>query len=90
MFETEVEMPDGECVTVEVHYDVSGGYAPATWGYYGGEPAEEPEVEIVSLIVVDDPSGQCAPGEVIDTNLLSVTRTEWYAMCMEHVRQRGV
>jgi len=61
-FETTIRLPadvdadqDVEIV-VEVEYSIYGGYRPATWGYYGGEPAEYPEVEIESIVVVDDPA----------------------------------
>lgn len=45
-------------ILVEVTYNVHGSYRPATWGYYGGEPEEGPEMEIESIEVVDD----TAPG----------------------------
>jgi hypothetical protein len=45
-----------EELQVTVTYDVSGEYRDATWGYNGGDPAEEPEVEVVS--VYDSQTGE--------------------------------
>ena len=39
-----------EEITVGVDFDVSGRYSPATWGYYGGEPEEYPEIEIRKIV----------------------------------------
>jgi hypothetical protein len=39
-----------EEIVVGVDFDVSGQYSPATWGYYGGEPEEYPEIEIRKIV----------------------------------------
>lgn len=64
--EREVEIEDGEdwvVVTLLVKVEVSGGYAPATWGYDGGTPEEFPEAEITAVTWLDAPYGkQRVPG----------------------------
>lgn len=37
-----------------VEFIVSGSYLPATWGYWGGEPPETPELEIVEVAPMFD------------------------------------
>lgn len=32
-----------------VEYEISGKYLPATWGYWGGDPPEKPELEIIEV-----------------------------------------
>lgn len=48
--------PPEETLEVRVTYDVSGSYRPATWGDYGGDPEEYPELEVMS--VYDENTGQ--------------------------------
>lgn len=42
-----------EEIRVGVNYNISGEYAPATWGYHGGEPPESPEIEIEKIVDLD-------------------------------------
>ena len=43
------EDPDDESVpyylTLGINYSVSGSYQPGTWGYWGGDPPEYPEID---------------------------------------------
>jgi hypothetical protein len=41
--------PPPETIKVGVNYSISGEERPATWGYHGGEPAEHPELDDVSV-----------------------------------------
>ena len=50
-----------EEIDIKVTYDVEGEYHPATWGYHGGEPEENPELNIMT--VTDLENGQ----EILDT-----------------------
>jgi hypothetical protein len=34
---------------LEIEFEISGEYRPATWGYYGGSPEEWPEAEVVEI-----------------------------------------
>lgn len=49
-----VELPEEEEHILEVEYSIYGKYRPATWGYYGGEPAEYPELELGEIHGVDE------------------------------------
>jgi hypothetical protein len=40
---------ESEEIDVEVEWTTEGEYRPATWGYSGGDPAEYPEVNLVSV-----------------------------------------
>ena len=42
-----------EEIDVGVDYEISGDYMPATWGYYGGDPEEFPEIEITRVVDLD-------------------------------------
>ena len=44
---------DGETVTAALVFDISGVHRPATWGYYGGDPPESPELDDVRLVLGD-------------------------------------
>lgn len=50
-----------EEIDIKVTYDVEGEHHPATWGYHGGEPEENPELNIMT--VTDLENGQ----EILDT-----------------------
>lgn len=51
----ELELPAsvnvaGRALTATLIVEVIGECRPASWDYYGGEPAEEPEVSFLSLM----------------------------------------
>ena len=46
--ELTIEVGD-EDIFVTVVYCIHGKYIPETWGYFGGSPAEYPEVEVVEI-----------------------------------------
>jgi len=48
------ELEDEEIIELEIEFTVYGSYRPATWGYYGGEPEEHPEVEIQRVYTLDE------------------------------------
>ena len=37
-----------------INYKIVGKYRPATWGYYGGQPAEYPEIDIEEIVDITD------------------------------------
>lgn len=53
MFDHEIEIHEWP-VLVALEGRIYGDYRPATWGYYGGEPAEYPVVEDLTVTVISD------------------------------------
>ena len=52
------ELPEEMELEVEIEYSVYGESRPATWGYYGGEPAESPELALDRITTLDDDGNQ--------------------------------
>lgn len=50
-FETDNVEP--EVIAVGVNYSISGYYRPSTWGSYGGQPEEHPDMEITAIVRLD-------------------------------------
>jgi len=54
---TEIEITygeNGETIYAEVTFVIEGEDAPATWGYYGGSPAEYAQAEVQKIVVLGD------------------------------------
>lgn len=49
-FEADLNLKNDSPILVEIEYDIIGGYSAATWE----SPPEEPEMELLGFIVVDD------------------------------------
>ncbi len=67
--EGDEDNPPPETIKVGVNYSISGEERPATWGYHGGEPAEHPEIDDVSVFNLEtgeDISGQVDMSEIED------------------------
>lgn len=75
----------GSKVVVDVAGVVTGSYSPATWGHFGGDPAEEPEVDLEVIVIEDNEDPECREafgvGEDISGDIssldLSILR-DWY------------
>lgn len=54
VLEIDGELHDCCPIYVEAHYEIDGEDAPATWGYYGGSPAESISWTLDKLLFEDE------------------------------------
>lgn len=59
-------------LSLNVEYDISGSYRPATWGYHGGSPEEHPEIDDANVYVTGNDQKV-----MIDSNDLGKDAPDW-------------